>query len=162
MRLLVATVLAIVPICLAAQRIAPADDLSHVRQITRAAGAIFSGTVLSVEHIPSTETSAGITQITFRVDTAVRGARKGQTFQIREWEGLWAAGERYRSGERLFLFFYPKSKLGLTSTVGGKSGRYSVNDSGGVIASGGAGRPSRPIPLKSFHSMVRRSLRGGL
>jgi hypothetical protein len=155
---LVAIVLAIVPTCVAAQRPDPTDELRQLPQITRASGLIFSGTVLAIEHLASTETGqADVTQITFRVESAIRGARKGQRLQIREWAGLWNAGERYRVGERWFLFFYPQSKLGLTSIVGGKLGRYSLNDSGGVLVGGSPGRPSRPIPLQSFNSMVRRS-----
>src|ERR1044071_7019730 len=66
-------------------------------------GVIFSGTVLGVTHI-SALSSAGITQITFKVESAMRGTRRGQILQVREWEALWNSGERYNIGQRVFLF----------------------------------------------------------
>lgn len=101
---------------------------------TKSSGYIFSGTVLSVEHITA-EGATGIaaTQITFQVENAVRGARDGQKLKIKEWAGLWQSGERYRPGERVALFLYPPSKLGFTSPVGGRSGRFRVDSSSRVM-----------------------------
>jgi hypothetical protein len=88
--------------------------------IARAAGTIFSGIVTAVARRPATygqviETVA----ITFHVESAIRGAIPGEDLTISQWIGLWAGGQRYHVGERVFLFLYPPSKLGLTSTVGG-------------------------------------------
>ncbi len=69
---------------------------------------------------------------TFRVEHAARGARAGQTLEIREWAGLWESGERYRAGEQVLLLLYPRSKLGLTSPVGGALGHLKVNSLGEV------------------------------
>jgi hypothetical protein len=97
-------------------------------------GYIFSGTVKAVERLePRSGGSVAVMRITFYVDQGLRGTRTGQTLVIREWAGLWQAGEQYRPGERVMLFLYPPSKLGLTSPVGGKSGRFSVGASGRVI-----------------------------
>jgi len=60
--------------------------------------------------------------VTFRIDEAIRGVKKGQSIQISEWGGLWQAGERYQAGEHVLLFLYPQSKLGLTSPVAGSLG----------------------------------------
>jgi hypothetical protein len=93
------------------------ENLATVR---RAAGTIFRGTVLSVQAPKATRGGEMETvQVTFRIDDAFRGVRRGQSLTIREWRGLWLAGERYRVGERVVLFLYPPSKLGLTSPVGG-------------------------------------------
>lgn len=54
----------------------------------------------------------------------------GQSLNIREWAGLWAKGERYRTGERVLLFLYPPSRLGLTSPVGGDLGRFEIEPDG--------------------------------
>ena len=92
---------------------------------------IFAGTVIGIEHL---QTGPGIptTRVTFRIDEAIRGVRKGQTIQINEWAGLWQAGESYRAGERVLLFLHPESKLGLTSPVAGARGRWSIQRDGKV------------------------------
>ena len=121
----------------------------------QSAGMIFSGTVLKVEHLHSAG-FPGVTQVTFRVESAIRGARRGQTLMVREWAGLWSSGERYRQGERVLLFLYPKSKLELTSPVGGPSGRYEVDRAGRVLA-GAPGLRPQPIRIQDFAAEIRRA-----
>lgn len=104
-----------------------------LRETLRDSALIFSGTVLKVEHVPTDPNRAlPITRIRLRVENAIRGARPGQVIEIREWAGLWNAGERYRVGEHVLLFLYPASKLGLTSPVGGTAGRFRVENGGTV------------------------------
>ena len=97
------------------------------RLLTAHAGYIFKGTVISVQHSQPAGGIAAV-QVDFRVDQGVRNAVSGKTLTIREWAGLWEAGERYRVGERLILFLYPKSGLGLTSPVGGPMGHLNVDE----------------------------------
>ncbi|MGA7217935.1 MAG: hypothetical protein WBX38_06450 [Candidatus Sulfotelmatobacter sp.] len=98
------------------------------RQVTRSAGLIFSGQVVSIEQVKSTAgINSGSTAVTFHVEHAIRGTSAGKNLTIREWAGLSDRGERYRVGERVFLFLYPPSKLGLTSPVAGGAGRFAVN-----------------------------------
>lgn len=107
--------------------------LSGLQLLDRAAGTIFAGTVTSVQRIPAKkENEVETVQVTFRVAHALRGARAGTDLTIREWSGLWAAGERYRVGERVLLFLYKPSKLGLTSPVGGWQGRLAMDEQGRV------------------------------
>ena len=102
-------------------------------QIARAAGMIFSGTVTKIERRPATGgQSVETVAITFHVEDAIRGATPGENLTISQWIGLWSAGQRYRVGERLLLFFYPRSKLKLTSCVGGSMGRFAVDSWGRV------------------------------
>lgn len=104
------------------------------RSLTLQSGYIFSGTVKAVERLPPRANgSVAVMQITFNVDQGLRGTRTGQTLVIREWAGLWQAGDRYRPGERVMLFLYPPSRLGLTSPVGGAAGRFGVDTGGKVI-----------------------------
>lgn len=102
-----------------------------LRRMIRDSARIFAGTVIAVERF---QTGPGIptTRVTFRIDEAIRGVRKGQTIRINEWGGLWQAGERYRAGERVLLFLHPESKLGLTSPVAGAVGRWSIQRDGKV------------------------------
>jgi hypothetical protein len=101
--------------------------------LTLQSGYIFSGTVKAVKRLTPTSGSVAVMQITFYVNQGLRGARTGQTLVIREWSGLWQSGDRYSPGERVMLFLYPPSKLGLTSPVGGASGRFPVDPGGKVI-----------------------------
>ena len=111
--------------------------LPNLRQLSRNSGYIFDGTVLSVEPIAQNEASVATVQITFRVEQAVRGTRAGQVLTIREWAGLWISGKRYRPGERLLLFLYSPSQLGLTSPVGGPLGRFAVDSGGNAVIENG-------------------------
>ncbi len=105
-----------------------------LRQLTRSSGYIFAGTVTAVGHVSATGPNELATmRITFRVEQAIRGVRTGQMLVIREWAGLWESGERYRTGERVLLFLYSPSKLGLTSPVGGPLGRFAMDSNGQVI-----------------------------
>jgi hypothetical protein len=105
-------------------------------QLLRHSGQIFAGTVLQVQHSDAgSPSSLATTTIQFRVDEAVRGVHKGQIFEMKEWGGLWQAGEHYRSGEHLLLFLYPPSKLGLTSPVAHSLGRFRVDTTGRIVIS---------------------------
>jgi len=104
--------------------------------LARAAGMIFSGRVIAVARRAaiggqSVETVA----ITFHIENAIRGATPGEDLTISQWIGLWSGGQRYRIGDRVLLFLYPRSKLGLTSSVGGAMGRFSVDPLGRVLLS---------------------------
>lgn len=119
-----------------AERPAPSAGAAPVRitpglsLLTVRAGAIFSGTVLSVErHAPRNSREIETFEICFRIEQPVRGVRAGQRFCVHEWGGLWVAGTRYRVGERHMLFFYPPSRLGLSSPVAGL-GDFAVDRDG--------------------------------
>ncbi len=100
-------------------------------QLTQAAGSIFSGTVTSITP-SSSANSVETIAITFYVENAIRGATPGTDFTIRQWIGVWSAGQRYRVGDRWLLFLYPPGKLGLTSCVASPVGRFSIDASGRV------------------------------
>jgi hypothetical protein len=125
------------------------------RPAVRSSGLIFSGTVVKIDHLKPAG-SPGITQITFRVESAIRGVRQGQVIKIREWEGRWSTSEQYRAGERVLLFLYPNSKLGLTSPVGGALGRYQVDKTGQVLVRGPGARP-KPVSVRNFVAAMRRA-----
>jgi hypothetical protein len=100
--------------------------------LNRAAGIIFSGRVTAVGRASPLDRNSSYTSVTFRVEHATRGAANGQVLTIHEWAGLWAHRERYRVGERLLLFLYPPSKLGLTSPVAGMAGKFSIDTAGRI------------------------------
>jgi hypothetical protein len=117
-----------------AQNVGAAPSL---RQLTRDSGYIFAGKVSAIEREPASSNPAGAAvRVTFEVEQGIRGVRTGQTLVIREWSGLWEQGERYRPGERVLLFLYRPSKLGLTSPVAGALGRFAVDKSGQINLQG--------------------------
>jgi hypothetical protein len=105
-----------------------------LKQLVRAAGIIFSGSVISIGPPASASgQDQSSTSVTFRVEYALRGSTVGQSLTIHEWAALWASGERYRVGEHVLLFLYAPSKLGLTSPVGGTMGRFAMDSHGQVV-----------------------------
>jgi len=132
---------------------------SGLAQLARAAGIIFSGTVINVErtspNIPGQ--AVGGVAITFRVQNAIRGANKGEDLTITQWIGLWSGGQRYRIGERLLLFLYPRSRIGLTSCVGAAMGRFTIDSSGSVWLSPQQILAFRTDPVLGGKSRVRLS-----
>ena len=140
--------------------------------VNRHAGLAFEGTVLRVERelAPNSKTVPTV-KISFRVLHAIRGVHDGQILTIHEWAGLWVARPRYSAGERLILFLYPPSRLGLTSPVSETAGHF-------VVSRDGAVRFSRPqqawfageqtegwqwrtaIPVGEFLRQVRQQMGG--
>ena len=110
----------------------------HRNQVTldhliSSAGYIFVGRVQSVQYVPARSGHVPTVKVRFQVEQGFRGVRSGSMLTIRQWAGLWDAGERYRAGERLLLFLYRQSKLGLTSPVAGAQGRFVLDENGQVL-----------------------------
>jgi len=103
----------------------PADAF---QRSVRHAGVIFDGTVTAIQCEFGKGKVPLSYRISFQVKQGVRGVRSASTYTIREWAGLWAPRQppRYHIGERALLFLYPPSRSGLTSTVGGRSGKLAV------------------------------------
>jgi hypothetical protein len=134
----------------------PNSELLPVMLPSRDRRCQFGATAVKVEHLKPAG-SPGLTQIAFRVESAIRGVRQGQIVKVREWEGLRSTGERYRAAERVLLFLYPNSKLGLTSPVGGALGRYRVDNAGRVLVRGISGARPKPVSVRNFVAVMRRA-----
>jgi hypothetical protein len=127
-------------------------------QIARAAGTIFSGTVTAVTRHPATRASAVETvAVSFHVEGAIRGASPGEDLTISQWMGLWSSGQRYRVGERLLVFLYPPSKLGLTSCVAAPLGRFAIDATGRIALSAQQLSALRADPILAGRSRIRLS-----
>jgi hypothetical protein len=128
------------------------------RIVARAAGTIFSGTVISIARRPATRGQTVETvAITFHIENAIRGVTPGEDLTISQWIGLWSGGQRYRVGERVLLFLYPPSKLGLTSSVAGPVGRFMIDPWGRVLLSAQHLSAFRTDPVLGGKSRVRFS-----
>jgi hypothetical protein len=141
----------------------------HWKELSRRAGMIFAGTVLTTAaqtpaidraapaatpaiQIPAIQTPA--VELTFRVDRAIAGVEQGQTLTIHEWAGAWSMHRPMSSGQHILIFLYPPSRLGFTSPVGGSLGQVALDSSGKNVsdqeqkpAAVGVRNESPPRPL---------------
>lgn len=130
-------------------------EIPSLAQLSQAAGAIFSGQVVSISRGPASgHPAVEAVAIRFRVETSIRGATPGQELTIYQWMGLWSGGQRYRVGEHLLVFLYPPSQLGLTSSVGGPLGRFAVDAWGRITLSGPQAAAFRTDPVLGGKSQV--------
>lgn len=137
---------------------APVSGTIDLTTLTRAAGTIFSGTVTSIARRPAADSRTVETvAITFHVENSIRGATPGEYLTISQWIGLWSGGQRYRVGERVLLFLYPRSKLGLTSCVAGGLGRLPIDAWGRVLLSAQHLAAIRADPVLGGKSRLRFS-----
>jgi hypothetical protein len=137
--------------------IAPSPE-GEFSQCVRAAGTIFSGTVKRVQRRPATRgQSVETVAITFHVENAIRGVALGRDVTISQWIGLWSSGQRYRLGERVLLLLYPRSKLGLTSSVAGSVGRFELDELSRVLLSAQHRSAFRANPVLGGRSHVSLS-----
>jgi len=117
------------------------------KQLSRRAGIIFAGTVLTaakpnVTPTATTDQSAPETvpatvpamELSFRVDQAIAGVEPGQVLTIHEWAGAWPMHRPMTKGQHILIFLYPPSRLGLTSPVGGPLGQVALDPSGKSVS----------------------------
>jgi len=113
------------------------------KQLSRRAGIIFAGTVLTATKQNATPTAATdqtapdtvpaaipTMSLSFRVDQAIAGVEPGQVLTIHEWAGAWSRHRPMTKGQHILIFLYPPSRLGLTSPVGGSLGQVALDPSG--------------------------------
>ncbi len=137
-----------------------------LKNLVTSSGIIFSGQVISIgRNAAAPGPSRGSTIITFHVDHALRGVSQGQRLTLHEWEGLWVT-KQYYVGERLLLFLYSPSKLGLSSPVAGAMGSFRTDAEGRVLmdpqqVSSFAADPQLGgktiVPYSDFARAVRRA-----
>ena len=87
-----------------------------LRSLASQAGVAFVGQVTGIQH------TGGVVEVRFRVDQTLLGS-PGPTYTLREWAGLWAAGQqRYALGQSALLFLHAPGAAGLSSPVDGMEG----------------------------------------
>jgi hypothetical protein len=70
-----------------------------------------------------------VIEIDFAVEDAVRGV-SGGTYLLREWAGLWPAGDQpFHMGQRFLMLLHAASAAGLSSPVGGMDGAIPIRGS---------------------------------
>jgi hypothetical protein len=113
----------------------PTADTLHA--MSRLAGVIFAGQVIAVRRHEGVGGATGVVEIDFAVDQPIRGI-SGSAYTLREWAGLWPAGEEpFRAGQRYLMLLHAPGPAGLTSPVGGSDGAIPIR--GADSAQSGAG-----------------------
>jgi hypothetical protein len=114
------------------------------KQLSRRAGMIFAGAVLSTPAQAAIKTATTPTpathqlapgatpavELSFRVDEAIAGVEPGQILTVHEWAGAWSIHRPMGKGQHILIFLYPPSRLGLTSPVGGSLGQVALDSTG--------------------------------
>jgi len=112
-----------------AQSTAPQTTNDALHAMSRLAGVIFTGQVIGVRRLDAVNGATGVVEITFAVEDAVRGV-SGSTYTLREWAGLWPAGdEPFRVGQRFLMLLHAPGVAGLSSPVGGMDGAIPIRGS---------------------------------
>jgi hypothetical protein len=103
-----------------------------LREMTQLAGVIFTGQVVGVRRVAGADGTTSVVEISFAVQDAVRGV-SGTTYTVREWAGLWPAGDTpFVVGQRYLMLLHTPSAAGLSSPVGGMDGAIPIR--GGPVA----------------------------
>jgi hypothetical protein len=105
---------------------------SATEKLMRPAGIIFSGAVVRIEREQDENGKPVSIRIALRVEEALRGCTAGETIEFAEWAELWVRNDRYRVGQKLLLFLYPRNAAGITSPVAGDVSVFVV-DTGGLL-----------------------------
>lgn len=127
------------------------------KQLSRRAGIIFAGTVLSSgSAVPRDPGAApqlprGVVELHFRVDRPIAGVEPGQLLVIHEWIGILDRQRPMHPGDRVLLFLYPISRLGLTSPVGGPQGQIRLDSTGQHVIE----RFAHPIHIPQLERAIR-------
>jgi hypothetical protein len=145
------------------------------KQLSRRAGMIFAGSVLSAAAPGGpiqTASESGFkfndrprqgatptVELIFRVDRAIAGVETGQEITIHEWTGAWAMHRPIHSGQHILIFLYKPSRLGLSSPVGGSRGLIDLDThtKGGSENDPQSGRTTGPRDGLFSRSLGRKS-----
>jgi hypothetical protein len=113
-------------------------DILH--QLSDKADVIFAGQVVAIRR-----PNDGAVEVEFRVDEAIRGCTTGTPYILREWAGLWMAGnQRYHVGQRLLMLLHAPSSAGMSSPVGGLDGAIPIRQGGTTMSTVDVGAPRQP------------------
>lgn len=101
-------------------------------KITSSAEYVFEGRCIDAKTGKDEVTGMIVTWYTFEVISPVKG-KLDKTFTFKQLGGdgesrsLSVPITKYEKGEHMILFLYPKSEIGLTSSVGMNQGKFSIN-----------------------------------
>ena len=112
------------------------EDALHA--MSRRAAVIFAGRVVAVRRQDGGNGASGVGEIDFAVDETIRGV-SGGGYTLREWAGLWAAGDApFRVGQHYLMLLHAPSAAGLSSPGDGADGGIPIRGGGSAPAVGAA------------------------
>ena len=130
------------------------DDELHA--MSRLAAVIFTGQVAAVRRHDAVDGATGTVEIDFAVEDVVRGV-SGGTFTLREWAGLWPAGDQpFRVGQRFLMLLHAPGVAGLSSPVGGSDGAIPIRGSGPAPPANAT--DSRVVDLRWIETRIVRPI----
>lgn len=116
--------------------ISPRSITDELHAMSQLADVIFAGQVVAVHRIDGGNGSTGVVEIQFAVEDAVCGVNSS-IYTLREWAGLWPAGEEpFRVGQRFLMLLHAPGAAGLSSPVGGMDGAIPIR---GIVQTQAAG-----------------------
>jgi hypothetical protein len=128
------------------------NDALHA--MSRLAGVIFTGQVVAVRRQDGVNGATGVVEIAFAVEDAVRGV-SGSAYTLREWAGLWPAGEEpFRVGQRFLMLLHAPNAAGLSSPVGGMDGAIPIRGGARAQAAASAETVSAPASTSAGGRVV--------
>jgi hypothetical protein len=121
-----------------AQKTPAQSSADALHSMAQQAGVIFTGQVVAVrQHVTPAGSPAGVVEIEFAVQDAVRGV-SGVGYILREWAGLSAGGDvPFRVGQRYLMLLHPAGVNGLSSPVGGTDGAIPLTATGTAVGPSG-------------------------
>jgi hypothetical protein len=149
----------------------PATVEAALHAMSDAAEVIFAGRVVEVRRVAGAGGASGVMVVTFQIDSAVRGCAAGETYVLREWTGLWSAGDaRYRVGQRLLMLLRAPNAAGISSPVGGRDGAIPIRGAESAVTASASGSSvsgssvaaesaTAPLPMVDLRWVGARVLR---
>jgi hypothetical protein len=135
---------------------------SALADLSQRADVIFAGQVTAVRRHEGQGGASGTVEIDFAVQDAVRGVAGG-LYTLREWGGLWQAGQTpFRVGQRYLMLLHAPGPGGLSSPVGGQDGAIPIRGGAGIRTVDlrwMAARVERPIAYTEEPTRVSPPLR---
>jgi hypothetical protein len=126
------------------------------KQLSRRSEMIFTATVVApnapsaAKQIPKLQPAAidhlapAQIEIRFQVDEPIAGVQRGQIVTVHEWSGAASRHRPLAPGDRILLFLYPPSRLGLTSPVGGSRGLFGLDSTGKILSANASSADRSP------------------
>lgn len=104
----------------------------NVDELTESAGIIFKGRFVKKEIVQ--EGKLHIRKLTFTVTEPIKGIDQSKTkTTIKEWAQIHSPLNELDGKKEYLFFFYPESRLGLTSLIGLEQGAVEVTTNGRLI-----------------------------
>jgi hypothetical protein len=123
----------------------PEATAAALQGLAAQAAVVFVGRVVALDH----HEASGFVDVTFAIETAVRGCTAGSKYTLREWAGLWRTWpDRYGVGQRRLMLLSARGPSGMSSPVGGMAGMIPVVATRQPPLTRGSGRAPAESPAE--------------